>query len=116
MNELSNQYSVELKSLEKGIYTDVIKQIIKDFQLVGLTPTWKEIDKPDVFWMEFIQVINELLLNEPEKVRALLYRVDLDESVLNTLVESTAIDKIAEFSRQILIRETQKVMSRLKNR
>jgi len=57
-----------------------------------------------------------LLLNEPEKVRALLYRVDLDESVLNTLVESTAIDKIAEFSRQILIRETQKVMSRLKNR
>jgi len=51
MNELSNQYSVELKSLEKGIYTDVIKQIIKDFQLVGLTPTWKEIDKPDVFWM-----------------------------------------------------------------
>ena len=102
--------------MEKDIYQEVVRQILKDFHLVGLNPNWTENDEPEVFWSEFLHAINHLLSNEPERIRALLYRIDLDELLLNNLFESNSPKDIVEFSKHILIREMQKVANRMKGK
>ena len=112
MNELSNQSPKALKSLDRDIYLEVLRQTTKDFHLTGLMPNWTENDDPDVFWGTFLEMVHQLLKYEPEKLRALLYRIDLDEQLLNKLFGSNSEEEIAEFSKHILIREMQKVIKR----
>ncbi len=94
------------------IIRDTAKQVIKDFATFGM-----EISFPgdisfayDSLFFQLKIIIAELLRREPEKLSALLYQIDLDESKLKS--EPDAFTEHEFISAMILEREFLKVLTR----
>lgn len=90
-----------------------ILQIIKDFNLCGVMHTIPDSNIAAVI-STVHTIIAELLLSDPERVRTLLYRVDVkEESIVDLYNESTSIEAMAvQITMLIVNRELAKVANR----
>jgi len=112
MQEVSTP--AELMNLKPNLYLEVCRQIEKDFTLSGILIDWSVDIQPKDMWSEVLSKLNDLLKNEPEALRNLLYRVDLDEkSISDALLENKQKDFLSELAKQLIAREIQKVLNRL---
>lgn len=94
---------------DSGLYKNLINQIIKDFELTGLTIDLNESIPPKKLVYLLITKLEKVLKNNFDLYLQLLYRVDVSEQSMqsNSIQDITEIAKNASFS--ILKREWQKV-------
>lgn len=103
----------ELLVLKDVFYLKVIEQLLKDFNLSGIELELDKASDPVRLWQCMSTRIDELIRDNPEKIRSLLYRVDLDENLVNKRVLENNADSLPqELSKLILLRLIQKVESR----
>ena len=103
----------ELMNLKSNLFSEVVKQLEKDFALSGVSIDWSVDIKPDKMWLDILSKLDNLLRNDPEALRNLLYRVDLDEkNVTSSLVENEKNDFVVELAKQLVVREIQKILNR----
>ena len=103
---------IEKFKLNEQIIRDTAVQVIKDFASFGMEVTFPG-DISYAYESLFLQLkhkVSELLEREPEKLSALLYQIDLDESRLKS--EPGLITEHEYISRMILEREFLKVLTR----
>ena len=107
----------ELIKLKHDVYGQVVLQLEKDFTLSGISIGLSAIVAPEVMWQMLLSTLDDLLKNDPESLRNLLYRVDLNETMVNTMVtEKKETDFLHELAQQLVAREIQKILNRLKQR
>jgi hypothetical protein len=103
---------IEKLKLNEMIIRDTARQVIKDFGSFGMEVVFPG-DISYAYESLFAQlktIIADLLEREPEKLSALLYQIDLDESRLKT--EPELFTEYEFISQMILEREFQKVLTR----
>ena len=114
----SNPTSIQqaIITLDDGSIFDIFcEQLLKDVSLCGLPS--EEIDFRDINTLigSLKDFVMHRMERDAESLRALLYRIDLDEKMLVDLV--TSKDENGEnIANAIVIRELQKVLYRLKGR
>ena len=98
---------------DKSVFNSVIQQLEKDLMLSGFTHP--SIDSKDavLFVQGLKRFLNDCLQYDSEKLRALLYRIDISEKKINDLfLTESSTDKLEELVKLILLREIQKVLNR----
>lgn len=106
LNELENQVRAHL------IILDVIKQINKDFELVGIDYKFKVKEHFYDFSAAFQQIIEHIINTNFDVFLNLLYRIDLDETKIRNIIQVEEENIYAKISFEILKREWQKVWFR----
>ena len=107
----------ELMNLKQDIFQLVVKQLEKDFAMSGVIIDFSIDVVPDKMWEIVLSTLDDLLKNEPESLRNLIYIVDLNESAVNAMVlEKKVSDFLIELAQQLIAREIQKVLNRLNYR
>jgi len=106
LNELENQVSTPL------IFLDVIKQINKDFELVGIDYKLEVKEHFYDFSAAFQQIIEDIINTNFDVFLNLLYRIDLDETKIRNIIQAEEDNIYAKISFEILKREWQKVWFR----
>jgi hypothetical protein len=103
---------IEKFKLNEQIIRDTAAQVIKDFAGFGMEITFPaEISYAyESLFFQLKPIISELLEREPEKLSALLYQIDLDESRLKS--EPALFTEHEYISGMILEREFLKVLTR----
>lgn len=110
----TNSSSLLTLIFEEGLYQDLLIQIIKDFELSGLTITLDQSISPADLLSELHHQVLQLIHNNFDGFLQLLYRVDIAESTMQSfeLQKSDDIAKKTTFA--ILQREWKKVYFRRK--
>ena len=107
----------ELMKLKHDVYGQVVLQLEKDFTLSGISIDLSAARAPEVMWQMLLSTLDDLLKNDPESLRNLLYRVDLNEAMVNAMVlEKKETDFLQELALQLIAREIKKILNRLKQR
>jgi hypothetical protein len=107
----------DLMNLNQELFLEVVKQLEKDFALSGISIDLPNNVQPSTMWKNVLKTLNELLKNDPELLRNLLYRIDLNENKVQTIVlENKEKDFLHILAQQLILREIQKVLNRLKHR
>ena len=106
---------IELKSLnDTRLFNDVVLQLEKDINLTGIGHDGLKFQNPSQCLTSLYELIKSNLIHNPENVRSLLYRVDLDEAIFNQLLHSFESEEkfLNEVVKLVLMRELQKVINR----
>lgn len=104
---------VLLQEIENtSLYQDLVNQLNKDFEIIGTDVNFSETKNPqDLF--EFLQeVISTLLEKHFDVFLNLLYRIDIDETKIKSIINQMAEDTEQQITFIILKREWQKVWFR----
>jgi len=107
-----NTQDLEEQIQEKIIYKNLLLQINKDFQLIGIDFDCDTNTSFDVFFQSFKELIEDIVNSDFELFLNLLYRIDLDETKIRNIIQSENDDLYAVLSFEILKREWQKVWLR----
>ena len=104
----------ELMSLKRDVLGQLVRQLEKDFALSGVSKDFSEATEPVKMWQVVLSALHDLLKNDPESLRNLLYRVDVNEGSVNALVtDKEASTFLIELTRQVIVRELQKIINRM---
>ena len=106
-----DQAIVELE--DSILYNSFCDQLMKDFRLCGLSTDDIKTENLDALQQSLLIVIHHLLEKDVESLRALLYRIDLNEEKLVDLMTEGDEGQAERISQALLIRVLQKVWYRL---
>lgn len=98
-------------SSDVDLYLKLIKQLNKDFQIVGRMDEFSLKSNPKELIHQLQLIINNLIINHYQDFLNLLYRVDVAESQINSFDMETLSKQVVFL---ILKREWQKVYFRNK--
>jgi len=104
---------LEVQIFKDEIFNQLVAQVNKDFSLIGIDFQFKEIITLKEFLQQFNSIIIELIDNNFELFLNLLYRIDLSENKIKTIIKNNSDSFYAKVSFEILKREWQKVWFRL---
>ena len=92
-----------------SLYENLVKQLNKDFEIIGTAVDFNETENPlDLF--EFLQeVVSELLEKHFDVFLNLLYRIDINEHQIKTIINQISDDTEQQITFLILKREWKKV-------
>ncbi len=92
-----------------SLYNDLVNQLNKDFEVIGTDVNFLATENPlDLF--EFLQeVITQLLEKHFEIFLNLLYRIDINEHEIKTIIDKMETDTEQQITFIILKREWKKV-------
>jgi len=95
-----------------SLYQDLVNQLNKDFEIIGTDINFSDTKNPqDLF--DFLQeVISTLLEKHFDVFLNLLYRIDIDENKIKTIINQMAENTEQQITFIILKREWQKVWFR----
>lgn len=103
-----------VKSLNGEIVALLIKQLNKDFSSCGVLEIEENLISAPSLVESVIKIIGELNSNQPQRLKSLVYRVDIPESVVRKIYQTTLIEQFHEaLGLAIIKRELQKINSRL---
>jgi regulator of sigma D len=107
--KVSNNTELLVQIDQTLLYEDLVNQLNKDFEIIGTAINFSETENPkDLF--EFLQeVISELLEKHFDVFLNLLYRIDINENQIKTIINQLADDTEQQIAFLILKREWQKV-------
>lgn len=108
-NDLSAYYNRE------DLLIKVVEQIKKDFNWFSFTITFSGDEETPYqkLFNEILPLVDELLNDDYSKLLSLLYRIDIDEEMLNRkLKENTQVDTHELITDLIIKRELQKIIIR----
>jgi regulator of sigma D len=107
--KVSNNTELLVQIDQTLLYEDLVNQLNKDFEIIGTAVNFSETKNPkDLF--EFLQeVISELLEKHFDMFLNLLYRIDINEYQIKTIINQLADDTEQQIAFLILKREWQKV-------
>ncbi len=107
--KVSNNTELLVQIDQTLLYEDLVNQLNKDFEIIGTAINFSETENPkDLF--EFLQeVILELLEKHFDVFLNLLYRIDINENQIKTIINQLADDTEQQIAFLILKREWQKV-------
>ena len=107
--KVTNNTELLVQIDQTSLYEDLVNQLNKDFEIIGTTVNFSESKNPkDLF--EFLQeVISELLEKHFDVFLNLLYRIDINEYQIKTIINQIADDTEQQIAFLILKREWQKV-------
>jgi len=94
----------------------LVEQLAKDILLAGLDADDLTGDNPEDYINSLSLFLRENLRSNPEKLRALFYRVDIKESEIVSLFEPSLSNTrlLDELLKALIIRELQKIDNRMK--
>lgn len=95
-----------------SLYENLVKQLNKDFEIIGTAVNFSETENPlDLF--EFLQeVVSELLEKHFDVFLNLLYRIDINENEIKSVIDSMHEDTEQKIAFLIFKREWEKVWFR----
>jgi regulator of sigma D len=107
--KVSNNTELLVQIDQTLLYEDLVNQLNKDFEIIGTAVNFSKTENPkDLF--EFLQeVISELLEKHFDVFLNLLYRIDINENQIKTIINQLADDTEQQIAFLILKREWQKV-------
>jgi len=110
--KISNNTELLIQIEQTLLYEDLVNQLNKDFEVIGSAVNFSETENPqDLF--EFLQeVISTLLEKHFDVFLNLLYRIDIDEHQIKTIINQIAEDTEQQIAFLILKREWKKVWFR----
>ena len=110
--KVSNNTELLIQIEQTLLYEDLVSQLNKDFEVIGTAVNFSETENPqDLF--EFLQeVISTLLEKHFDVFLNLLYRIDIDEHQIKTIINQIADDTEQQIAFLILKREWKKVWFR----
>ena len=110
--KISNNTELLIQIEQTLLYEDLVNQLNKDFEVIGTAVNFSETENPkDLF--EFLQeVISTLLEKHFDVFLNLLYRIDIDEHQIKTIINQIAEDTEQQIAFLILKREWKKVWFR----
>ena len=95
-----------------SLYQDLVNQLNKDFEIIGTAVNFSETENPTDL-LEFLQeVIAELLEKHFDVFLNLLYRIDINENEIKSIINEIAEDTEQQIAFLILKREWKKVWFR----
>ena len=102
---------------DQDIFNELIKQLEKDIQLAGLDADILN-DNLENYIKSLKLFLGDKLRTDPEKLRALFYRIDIKEDdIVNLFFESESNDGLLNtLSKVLILRELQKISNRKKFR
>lgn len=104
-----------IKLDDNSVFDIFREQLLKDVALCGMPSDDIDCNDINALIRSLIAFVEHYMKIDPESLRSLLYRIDLDESILVDLV--TAKNQNYEvLAHAIVIRELQKVLYRIKGR
>ena len=115
-NEIITFIVSDLK--DQKLFTELVEQLEKDILFSGLDVGSLNSESVKDYINSLNEFIETTLRINPEKLRALFYRVDVKESEITGLFQDSISndDLILNLSKSLLYRELQKVISRKKYR
>ena len=105
-------HDLELQLKEEVIFQLLLQQINKDFLLIGIDYQFKSSINANDFTVKLQQIIMELVDTNFELFLNLLYRIDLDETKIVSIITSER-DVYSKITFEILKREWKKVWFKL---
>ena len=110
--KVSNNTELLIQIEQTLLYEDLVNQLNKDFEVIGTAVNFSETENPqDLF--EFLQeVISTLLEKHFDVFLNLLYRIDIDEHQIKTIINQIADNTEQQIAFLILKREWKKVWFR----
>ena len=110
--KVSNNTELLIQIEQTSLYADLVNQLNKDFEVIGTAVNFSETENPqDLF--EFLQeVISTLLEKHFDVFLNLLYRIDIDEHQIKTIINQIADNTEQQIAFLILKREWKKVWFR----
>jgi hypothetical protein len=103
---------LEIQINKKIIFKELLQQINKDFQLIGIDYQFNSNIFFKDFFNQFEQIIKELVDLNFQLFLNLLYRIDLNESKIRAIIATEKESVYARIIFEILKREWQKVWFR----
>ena len=95
-----------------SLYQDLVNQLNKDFEIIGTAVNFSETENPQDLWSFLQEVIATLLEKHFDVFLNLLYRIDIDERQIKTIINQMAADTEQQIAFVILKREWKKVWFR----
>lgn len=111
--KITNNKELSSQLINQKIYLALIQQIEKDLQLIGVDFLLEEKPLQEEFLLQFQELITALIDTNFELFLNLLYRIDIDENKIRSLIQSQNENLYALITFEILKREWQKVWFRL---
>ena len=97
---------------QTSLYKDLVNQLNKDFEVIGTDVNFSETETPQ-YLFEFLQeVISTLLEKQFDVFLNLLYRIDINEHQIKTIINQITEDTEQQIAFLILKREWKKVWFR----
>jgi len=107
--KVTNNTELLVQIDQTSLYEDLVNQLNKDFEIIGTAVNFSETENPKDL-LEFLQeVISELLEKHFDVFLNLLYRIDINEHQIKTIINQLADDTEQQIAFLILKREWQKV-------
>ena len=107
--KVTNNTELLVQIDQTSLYEDLVNQLNKDFEIIGTAVNFSETENPKELF-EFLQeVISELLEKHFDVFLNLLYRIDINEYQIKTIINQIADDTEQQIAFLILKREWQKV-------
>ena len=95
--------------IQKDLYDKLIHQLNKDFTLIGLDVDFNESENPLDLFNFLCEVVTDLIQKNFTNFLNLLYRIDINEQQITTIINSESTNIEQQISFVILKREWQKV-------
>ena len=111
--KITNNKELSSQLINQKIYLALIQQIEKDLQLIGVDFLLEEKPLQEEFLLQFQELITALIDTNFELFLNLLYRIDIDENKIRSLIQSQNENLYALITFEILKREWQKGWFRL---
>lgn len=101
---------------DQKLFMEIVEQLEKDILFSGLEADSLNIENANTYLYSLQVFIDENLRNNPEKLRAFFYRVDVKESEITDLFQGSISndDLLLNLSKSLLYRELQKILHRKK--
>jgi len=112
--KVNSYLDFEKQLTEINIFEALKLQILKDFNTIGLYPELENTESPESFYKELHRVIQYLVEQRFGDFLNLLYRIDISEQKIKTIIASSEVDVITPITLMVLQREYQKVWLRKK--
>jgi hypothetical protein len=107
IQDLENQVS------EKIIYSKLIQQINKDLEMSGIDFKFSENINTQHFFINFQKLLQQIINSNFDSFLTLLYRIDINESNINSIIQTGSSDVFKKIAFEILKREWKKVWYKL---
>ena len=110
--KITNNTELLLQIEQTSLYQNLVNQLNKDFEVIGTAVDFSETTNPqDLF--EFLQeVVTTLLEKHFDVFLNLLYRIDINEQQIKTIINTISDDTEQQITFLILKREWKKVWFR----
>lgn len=110
--QITNNTDLLIQINSSNLYTDVIHQLNKDFEVIGAAIDFSDSETPEDLFYFLQDVISTLLEKHFDLFLNLLYRVDIDETQIKTIINSMSDNTEQQIAFIILKREWLKVWFR----